>query len=287
MVRPTDDKLLNDDTIRFLTRLLIQAARNRSKLTYGEAAKRLEEKFRFSRIFRTRMGPLAGTMMDKILEQEPLAPLLNMLLVRKDTGYPGKGVQGYLIDHYPKRRWLKQQECSKIHRDRWRGLADEATEEAYNYGRWDDIYNNLYGNGGGLPEGKEKDGLRYGRKGEGENHKSLRLWVEANPDQVEKRLDIIEAETEVELLSGDRVDVVYRSKKKIVAIEVKSRDSNWADLRRGIYQCIKYKAVLGAQENRSIRSLLVTERELDDDLEELADRLGVKHLVVLPRRELE
>ena len=37
----------------------------------------------------------------------------------------------------------------------------------------------------------------------------------------------------------------------MLAIEVKSRDSNWNDLRRGIYQCIKYRAVLHAQERGS------------------------------------
>ena len=235
----------------------------------------MEEKFRFSRIFRTRMGTLAGVMMDRILEQEPSAPLLNMLLVRKDTWYPGKGVQEYLRKRYPEEEWPEKLERSKTYRDRWRDLADEAVEEVYDYD-WDDIFNDLYRNG---RVGKEKDGLRYRRNGEGKNHKELRLWVEANPDRIEKRLDIIEAETEVELLSGDRVDVVYHSKKKVVAIEVKSRDSDWADLRRGIYQCIKYKAVLRAQQKHSVRSLLVTECELPDDLKELADRLDVKHFI--------
>lgn len=284
MIKPTDDNLISEDTIRFLIRILSQAAREKERLTYNKAAEKIERRFDFSRIFRTRMGLLAGRMMDKILEQEPSAPLLNMLLVREDTRYPGKGVQGYLVNRYPKKRWLKEQECLKTHRDRWRDLADKAVEEVYNYGRWDDLCEDLYVND---IEGKEKDGLRYGRKGEGRNHKKLRLWVKANPDQIEKKLDIVETDTEVELRSGDRVDVCYYAKKKIVAIEVKSRDSNCADLCRGIYQCIKYKAVLRAQENRSIRSLLVTECKLTDDLRKLADRLGVRHLVVPPKRELE
>ena len=70
----------------------------------------------------------------------------------------------------------------------------------------------------------------------------------------------------------------------MLAIEVKSRDSNWNDLRRGIYQCIKYRAVLHAQErgSSSVHCLLVTERELPLDLIRLAKELEVKHLHANP-----
>ena len=82
-----------------------------------------------------------------------------------------------------------------------------------------------------------------------------------------------------ELLSGDRVDVVYFADEQVLAIEVKSRDSNRADLLRGIYQCIKYGAVLRAQEDgaREVRTLLVTETALPDDLARVANRLDVRH----------
>ncbi len=82
-------------------------------------------------------------------------------------------------------------------------------------------------------------------------------------------------------MSGDRVDVVFCAEREIVAIEVKSRDSNWADLRRGIYQCVKYKAVLLAQDDcLPVDSWLVTETALDGDLKALAKKLGVKHKVI-------
>jgi len=74
---------------------------------------------------------------------------------------------------------------------------------------------------------------------------------------------------------------VFNSDNEIVAVEVKSKDSNWADLQRGIYQCVKYKAVLGAQNDRlPVSSWLVTETELDGDLKRLAKKLGVKHKIV-------
>ncbi len=104
-----------------------------------------------------------------------------------------------------------------------------------------------------------------------------------NPEEVEKRLAGARAETEVELLSGDRVDVVIYGERATVAVEVKSGDSNRADLERGVYQCVKYEAVLRAQEDRLlVRAWLVTEPELPGDLRALAKRLGVKHKIVHP-----
>ena len=125
-----------------------------------------------------------------------------------------------------------------------------------------------------------------GGDGEGPNHEALRLWVQKHPERVVKGLRGVETGTEVELLSGDRVDVVYRTAREVITIEVKSRDSDWADLRRGVYQCVKYRAVMEAQEGQGsvVRSLLVTESRLPADLNRLAKRLDVSMKVVSPGR---
>ena len=125
-----------------------------------------------------------------------------------------------------------------------------------------------------------------GGDGEGPNHEALRLWVQKHPERVVKGLRGVETGTEVELLSGDRVDVVYRTAREVITLEVKSRDSDWADLRRGVYQCVKYRAVMEAQEGQGsvVRSLLVTESRLPADLNRLANRLDVSIKVVSPGR---
>lgn len=133
--------------------------------------------------------------------------------------------------------------------------------------------------------GQERDGLRYGRSGEGENHKRLRLWVKDNPAKVMKGLVVAKTRTEVPLLSGDRVDVIYYWKGNALAIEVKSIDSNKDDLKRGVYQCVKYENVLRAQydaknKRRVVSSLLVTQNKLDDRLINLAKKLNIEHNVV-------
>ena len=140
--------------------------------------------------------------------------------------------------------------------------------------------------------GNEKDGIPTGRKygpgGEGEYHRSLRLWIIENPEAVNKSFSGAEEETEVDLDSGDRIDVVYKCADRIVLLEVKSRTSNEIDLRRGVYQCIKYRAVRSAMDVREdplIETYLVTEMELPGQIAALIRLHKIKHFLAPRERK--
>ena len=133
---------------------------------------------------------------------------------------------------------------------------------------------------------KEKEGSEaYYSGGEGPNHKALRLRILREPQLVRRGLRPENTETEVELVSGDRVDVVSYTRERIVAIEVKSRDSNPDDLKRGVFQCVKYHAVLVAQSlveqsKPKVECWLVTEAELPSDLKKIVKLLKVNTKVL-------
>ena len=287
MIPATRENITGRKATAPLTAWLIAAAKAGSKLTYQEAKQRLEQEQDFDTIFTTEIGVVAGTAMDNILEGEPSAPLLNVLLVRKDTGLPGRGAAGYLARRFPDEPWLNNGEDPSKHQ-RWMDVVDRAARAVYAYTQWDHVYKRIYYDR--LPDSKptpsaEKDGLRYGRKGEGKNHKALRLWAQKNPSKICKRFHGARAETEYSLLSGDRVDVVYISQKGILAIEVKSEDSSPEDIRRGIYQCVKYQAVLRAMpigRSSPVESWLVTESDIGTDLKAEARILNVKCLQAPP-----
>ena len=83
------------------------------------------------------------------------------------------------------------------------------------------------------------------------------------------------------LLSGDRLDVYFvQSDGTKIAVEVKSRVSPDDDILRGLYQCVKYKAVLDA-ENKThgvfgkTRSILVIEGALSESNQQVKDSLGI------------
>lgn len=105
---------------------------------------------------------------------------------------------------------------------------------------------------------------KYGG-GESPYHEALRLWVKANPSLVLAGYANAATKTEVPLLSGDRVDDVYDCKDRIAVIEVKSWISNDDDVERGIYQCIKYRAVMEAMTQKRavpVDAVLVTEKPI-------------------------
>lgn len=134
-----------------------------------------------------------------------------------------------------------------------------------------------------LQPGAEKDGLAFAGGGEGENHRALRLWVLKNAQALLPELNNIEAQTEYVLPSADRIDVLVAGPNMRVALEVKSVDSNDADLARGIYQCVKYRAVLAAvtlDAEIKVRAMLITERPLPRQLTDEARRLDVANIVV-------
>ena len=284
LIPSTYENLESVQATRPLTAWLIHAARSHRTMTYGQVKRRLEGECGFDVIFPVAVGRVAGAAMNRILKYVPDAPLLNVLLVQSTTGLPGSGAVGYLARRYPKIRWLRKVDADKG--ARWRGLIEKEAARVYGYAHWDEVYRLTYSRR--LPAvnvdlaGKERDGTGRGG-GEGANHRALRLKVTREPSLVRRGLRSEDTETEVELLSGDRVDVVSVAKDGTVAIEVKSRDSDWNDLRRGVYQCVKYRAVLAAQDIRqepTVESWLVTERDLPGDLKALARRHRVRTKVI-------
>ena len=280
----TDANLTSAKATEPIMRWLIGAARQRTTLSYGEAATRLEYECGFDSIGRrTRMGIAVGAMQYAIRALDPEAPLLHVLMVRTDTGEPGNGAREFLADRFPDEDLLQQPDVRTENPALWTRVVGLATREVYDYLGWEELYANLYGEYVAdpvhTPPAVEGGSTPRGGAGEGPNHKALRLWLLRNPEQIDTRFRDAEAVTEKELLSGDRVDVVYVVRGEILAIEVKSRDSNRNDLLRGIDQCVKYRAVLRAQDRkgRTVQSMLVTESELPVDLDSTAKRLDVRH----------
>lgn len=119
--------------------------------------------------------------------------------------------------------------------------------------------------------------------GESDEHKALKHFVKANPHLVGAEPDW-HSEVEYALRSGDEIDVLFKSARQWIGVEVKScvSDKLDRDYERGLYQTVKYAAVLEAQAQvdhpnapPSIRVFLVLERTLPLRLLSTAKALGV------------
>lgn len=129
---------------------------------------------------------------------------------------------------------------------------------------------------------KPKD--RFGG-GEGSAHRELKNRICNNPDIIGYD-NVKHAATEEVLPSGDKLDVYFElNNGDIVAVEVKSATSDDDDHKRGIFQCVKYQAVLEAMQSirktgNNITVILVTETELSTLNEKLAKQLKINNRVV-------
>lgn len=121
--------------------------------------------------------------------------------------------------------------------------------------------------------------------GEGSAHKELKNRICNNPDIIGYD-NVKHAATEEVLPSGDKLDVYFElNNGDIVAVEVKSATSDDDDHKRGIFQCVKYQAVLEAMQSirktgNNITVILVTETELSPLNKKLAEQLKINNRVV-------
>lgn len=276
-------------------RWLIATALDNSTVTYGELKARLEEHASFSTIFATRIGVVAGALMEAIQEVDPNAPLINVLVVNQQDQMPSKGAGAFMARRF-KNPQLGSSDYKKRRPLRWKSYFDRAAAEVYGYSfeQWAQLYQRTFGRELAANEieaerKKRKEGAendfgtgsgKYGKGGESDHHRALRLWVTAHPELIRRAYAGARAETEFELESADRVDAVYHLPDRTVVLEVKSRISNAADLRRGVYQCIKYRAVKAAMDVRAdvpVEAVLVTETEVPGEIAGLLKKHGIMH----------
>jgi hypothetical protein len=109
----------------------------------------------------------------------------------------------------------------------------------------------------------------------------LKEFVARNPGRIGLTGKIPKAVVELPLPSGDKLDVSFRGKARWVAVEVKSAISAEEDIVRGLFQCVKYRAVLEAVQASEVqpqgaRAILVLEGSLPSILVPLCNILGVE-----------
>lgn len=185
------------------------------------------------------VGKLLGWIADVMDELENRTgeeiPTLNALCKKTSTGIPSDGFS-YVYPNY-----------DSLTLEEKKVFITGINDKAYNYKKWDWVLNEL-----GLKPAKiftteelEKIST-YGKGGEGAEHKAIKEFVYCNPFSVGIK-DVKRKEAEYVLPSGDRLDAYFElSNGNRVAIEVKPSTSPDDDITRGIFQCVKYKAVLEA-----------------------------------------
>lgn len=246
-----------------------------SPITYKELAFRIGRLTRHGEGHAHGMGIVLGDMGHALeaLEGEwgETIPHIQSLVVSSRTGVPDDGISAF---------WPDYESLSKPEKQ---AKAAIEYEKIAAYGsRWNQVLRKLK-----LPAitpRKISDKLHAGT-GESDAHKALKEYVKRHPSLLG-----VARETpgilEYPLPSGDTIDVLFKEENRWIAVEVKSAVSHAVagDYVRGVYQCVKYRAVLQAMHfddsldaPEDIEAILVTEKKLPDTPTSLLDELKIAH----------
>lgn len=251
-------------------------------LTYRRLAEMLGRRNKHGEPWARGLGHVLGrvtAMVDsasqKLPEKPPYLTTIVVLLSGPNAGLPDTGVSGV---------WPGYAALSKADK---RAKVDGEYQRILRFGsRWNDVLRLV-----GLAPIEMRApavGIRASGGwggGESEEHKALKRYVLENPGLF-GAADGWFAQEEYMLRSLDEIDVMFKSGQVWIGVEVKSIVSNGrpSDYERGLYQVVKYRAVLEAQARidhpgnpPEVRVLLALESCMPAGYRSLATKLGVSY----------
>ncbi len=219
------------------------------------------------------LGSVGQSLVQLEKERGEEIPPIQCLVVNQADGLPGEGV-GFFIEKEEYKAMSKRQR---------RIVVDAQLQKIFAYTKWDSVLAAFSMQPATLDFSRMvRKAAAFGRGGgESEEHKTLKEHVASHPSIIGLAASVAHGVTEYGLPSGDELDVLFREGDEWVGVEVKSQISGDDDLIRGLFQCVKYHAVLEAfllstGRAPNVRTVLVTTRPLPAELLPLRNILGVE-----------
>lgn len=199
-------------------------------------------------------------------------PPIQCLVVNINSNLPGDGVGWFArnMDNF-----------GELTPERQREIFESELYRVFFYPSWKDVLDafGLRSLEYDFNEDNDK-ARRLSAHGESEHHKNLKEYVAKNPSCIKLPETTENGEIEYPLPSGDSLDVSFFTQSGWIAVEVKSSKSSEGDIIRGLYQCVKYQAVMKAVEiskNKlaTVRAVLVLGGSMPVRLIPLKNLLGI------------
>lgn len=284
-----------EKTARLILPVLIWCAKNGKVITYDQLNRWIVDNKLGHSVLQPKYGGPAGAVAMAMIELEEMwedvVPPLNALVVNAKSGLPGDGANWYLERYRRNTSELVDRDWEEAEEE----LIEEIHEAIFSYAYWDDVLE-----ASGLdseevdPGFFDEDELEvplpgrggWSSEGESDEHKALKQYISEHPESLGFDVKGVNTNQQEYLFaSADRADVVLGVDNKIWGIEVKSCISNVQDLNRGIFQAVKYRALLRAEQRAkglppTAYGVLVVERDLPEELQNLADILEIEVYVV-------
>lgn len=199
-------------------------------------------------------------------------PPIQCVVINKSQGLPGEGI-GWFIS---------ATDFSKLNKTQKQRVVSAQLAKIFTFQDWDWVLDEL-----GLEpiaaDIEEEIKIAKNRKGGGESeqHKKFKEFIAKNPSALGLNENLGVGEIEYGLPSADTVDVLFREKSQKIGVEVKSIISDSADILRGLFQCVKYKHLIEAEqvvldETPNSRIILALQGSLPPELVLVKNLLGIE-----------
>jgi hypothetical protein len=263
------DKLYQERARRALP-LLVRQAQAHAPIYYSDLSAELG--MSNPRNLNYVLGSIGQALQLLAVEWSENVPPIQCLVINKSKGVPGEGIG----------IWFGNEVFRKLSRKQQRELVQIESQKIFAYRKWQKVLAAL----GLRPVSVDYSALLtkasiFRGGGESNRHKNLKHFVARHPEAIHLPPTTPNGETEYPLPSGDRLDVLFKDKDDWIAVEVKASLSGLDDIVRGMFQCVKYRAVIEAYQatkllSQSARAILVLESSLPNDLITLKNILGIE-----------
>ena len=249
--------------------ILVRQAKAKQKIYYEDIARELG--IPNPRNMNYPLGSIGVTLEELSKKWGEEIPKIQCVVVNQRDELPGEGISWFITDKDNYGSLTKQEKQE---------LLDINLASIYFYPHWDEVLQELD------LKALEQDFNEELRKashiggGEGPLHKAMKQYIAKNPNVLDGAYARLTPEIECSLPSGDSLDVSFLGRKKWIGVEVKPRTSGIDDITRGLFQCVKYQAVMQAyakveELKLDITVHLVLESKLPNKLVALQNILGV------------
>jgi hypothetical protein len=270
--KPLWEKSPYQPMARILFPRLVRQAQAGEPIFYSDLARELGMKNPTGRNLNWPLGSV-GESLKAIARRStkfgPSIPPIQCLVINKAYKVPGFGIEGFLDGNYRAlSKWEREHQIRNLQR------------AVFDFARWHEVLAECGLEPLSLSSDRGQTSVPpRGGGEESEDHRRLKRFVAANPQLVRLAAGL-RGQEECELLSGDFVDVVFESRDEWVAVEVKSKRSPEGDIKRGIFQCVKYRAVGRATQAledipKRVRAVLILEGKFPASLHRMRNLLAV------------
>lgn len=246
---------------------LIYAAQRRKTPTYSEMANKIGTHHRV-------LNHVLGYIRDEITIPRDL-PMLNAIVVKNDSRLPGES-------------WLPEG-TSHLSPEEYKCEFEKFRDVVFAYQGWVDLLRDLdLEPVQGDIEDLDDRGRAYsevlertGGGGEGEDHFKLKEYVATHPEIIGLEKESTPF-TEYFFVSGDRADIVFGTSPNTWAI-AEIKNGNIAELVKGIYQVIKYRALLQAEKGHGIPvqvDAVLVAYQIPSEITMFAAKFGIRCKIV-------